>query len=65
MALLDLGSEAPARRLPLRFDELERTTAEALADADRPLGALGHLALWANLGTGLSCWSSAPGWCRR
>ncbi|MCH8900755.1 MAG: hypothetical protein IIC88_00475 [Chloroflexi bacterium] len=53
MALLDLGSEAPARRLPLRFDELERTTVRALADADRPLGTLGHLALWANLGTGL------------
>ena len=38
---------------PLRFDELERTTAGALAASDRPLHALGHLALWANLGAGL------------
>jgi NCS1 family nucleobase:cation symporter-1 len=38
---------------PLRFDELERTTAGALADTDRPLGVRGHLALWANLGSGL------------
>ncbi len=36
----------------LAFDELERTTAGALAPADRPLGQLGHLALWANLGVG-------------
>ena len=35
MALLDLGSEAPARRLPLRFDELERQTTAG------PLRALG------------------------
>jgi NCS1 family nucleobase:cation symporter-1 len=37
----------------LRFDELERTTSGALAASDRPLQALGHLALWANLGAGL------------
>jgi NCS1 family nucleobase:cation symporter-1 len=37
----------------LAFDELERTTVGALASADRPLGPLGHLALWANLGAGL------------
>ncbi|OGO51949.1 MAG: hypothetical protein A2148_04700 [Chloroflexi bacterium RBG_16_68_14] len=53
MALLDVGRETLARRLPLQFDELERTTAGALAAPDRPLGVRGHLALWANLGSGL------------
>ena len=37
----------------LAFGELERTTAGALADSDRPLDVRGHLALWANLGSGL------------
>lgn len=37
----------------LAFDELERSTAGALAAPDRRLGPLGHLALWANLGAGL------------
>lgn len=52
MALLDLG-RAGVRRWPLAFEELERATAGALAAPDRPLGALGHLALWANLESGL------------
>ncbi len=52
MALLGLG-RAQAGRLPFHADELQRTTAGALSDADRPLGPVGHLALWANLGSGL------------
>jgi purine-cytosine permease-like protein len=40
-------------RLPFNFDELERTTGSALDAASRPLGRLGHVAIWANLGAGL------------
>lgn len=46
-----LGEALARPRLPA-FEELERTTAGALADADRPLGVRGHAALWANLGAG-------------
>ncbi len=53
MALLKRHGRPAARPWPLSFDELERTTAGALAAADRPLGPLGHLALWGNLGAGL------------
>jgi len=52
MALLGLGRNAVAGRR-FAFEELERTTAGALADTDRPLDVRGHLALWANLGSGL------------
>lgn len=52
MALREAG-RATARPSPLTFDELERTTTGALAEANRPLGARGHLAIWANLGSGL------------
>jgi len=52
MALLEVGREAAVRRLP-PFGELERSTDGALAATDRPLGSLGHLALWGNLGAGL------------
>ncbi len=50
MAMLDAGSRS---RTALHFDEFERTTAGALAARDRPLGRLGHAALWSNLGAGL------------
>ena len=53
MALLDLERRARPHPGLLTFDELKRTTAGALAAADRPLGPLGHMALWANLGAGL------------
>lgn len=53
MALLDLDSQTMAYRAPTRFAELERTTAGALSTSDRPLGPLGHFALWSNLGAGL------------
>ncbi len=53
MALLDVGPRLLARPRALRFDELTRTTNGALATADRPLGVLGHFALWGNLGAGL------------
>ncbi len=52
MALLD-AVRAPTHRLPFRFDELERTTSGAVDTALRPLGRLGHVAVWANLGAGL------------
>lgn len=42
-----------AVRPPLFFNELQRTTAGAVAAPDRPLGAVGHAALWAHLGSGL------------
>ncbi len=51
MALLDLS--APSRSLAFGLDEFRRTTAGALASADRPLSWVGHLALWSNLGAGL------------
>ncbi len=51
MAFPDI--EVSTHGSPLRFDELERTTSGALDAAMRPLGALGHFALWANLGAGL------------
>jgi NCS1 family nucleobase:cation symporter-1 len=53
MAVLEPGRGAAIARRPFTFDELERTTAGALAASDRPLGPLGHLALWGNLGAGL------------
>ena len=52
MVFLDT-ERASTHGLPLRFDELERTTAGALQARDRPLNALGHFAIWANLGAGL------------
>jgi purine-cytosine permease-like protein len=43
-----------ADRLPvLPFQQLEQTTIGAVAAADRPLGVLGHGAVWASLGSGL------------
>ena len=53
MALLERQGGPWARPWPGAFDELERSTAGALAATDRPLGPLGHLALWGNLGAGL------------
>ena len=52
MALLD-AVRSSTHGLPFRFDELERTTRGALDAAVRPLGSLGHFAIWANLGAGL------------
>lgn len=52
MALLD-ADRISTHGLPFRFDELERTTSGALDAAVRPLGTLGHFAIWANLGAGL------------
>ncbi len=52
MALLD-ADRVSTHGLPFRFDELERTTSGALDAAVRPLGPLGHFAIWANLGAGL------------
>ncbi len=52
MALLELERDGVARRWPV-FGELERATAGSLAEANRPLGRLGHLGLWGNLGAGL------------
>ncbi len=52
MVFSDTERVAP-RWLPVRFDELERTTAGVLEARDRPLNALGHFAIWANLGAGL------------
>ncbi len=52
MALLD-AERISTHGLRFGFDELERTTSDTL-DADaRPLGPLGHFAIWANLGAGL------------
>ncbi len=53
MALLEHQGAPTAWPWPRSFGELERTTAGALTEADRPLGPLGHLALWGNLGAGL------------